>query len=425
MVNKPFKHRVVISGMGLITPLGNDVQTTWLRAVAGESGIALADDRVGLSSEYPYRMVGQVRNEKPSIDAVISEKNQTKTDRFIQLAMVAGCEAMTTAGLSTECPDDRERFGCYVGVGLGGLGSLTSAVKMLDQGYKKVSPFMIPKSISNEAASWLAMTWNLQGPSVAVSSACASSADAIGMAFRLIRDGYCDHMLVGGAECCVVPVGIVAFGNMRALSAWTGDPAQASRPFDRQRTGFVIAEGAAMLVLERYDLAQARGAHIYAEVVGYGATSDAHHITAMHPEGRGAIASIKAALHDADITPDKVGYINAHGTGTLMNDVIETQVIKKVFGDLVDPSRSGHTVISSTKSMTGHMLGAAGAAEVALTACALQHGIVPPTINLTDPDPACDLDYVPLHARSCSLDYALSNSFGFGGGNVVIALKRI
>lgn len=419
------KHRVAITGIGLITPLGNTTESTWQNIIAGVSGTSIIDDRVALG-DYPYRHVGQVRNEKAFIDAVISEKNQTKTDRFIQLALVAGHEAMMSAGLTTEQPLVRERFGCYVGVGMGGLGSLSTTVLSLDQGgYKKVSPFMIPKTISNEAAGWLTMTFNLQGPSAAITNACASSGDALGMSFRLIRDGYCDYMLAGGSESCVVPVSIVAFGNMRALSGWAGESAQASRPFDKQRTGFVIAEGAAMLVLERYDLAEARGAKIYAEMVGYGARSDAHHITAMHPEGRGGVAAIRAALEDAQITPEQVGYINAHGTGTLMGDVIETQVIKQTFGQHVNPEREGHLVVSSTKSMTGHMLGAAGAAEAAFTALALHHETLPPTINLTDPDPACDLDYIALCARKQPIDYAISNSFGFGGSNVVLALKRI
>jgi 3-oxoacyl-[acyl-carrier-protein] synthase II len=418
------KQRVVVTGIGLITPLGNDVTTNWRNLIAGVSGISLLDEQV-LPSGCPYRIAGVVRNEKSAIDAVLSEKNQAKTDRFIQLAMVAGHEAMTSAGLNAERPVVRDRFGCYLGVGMGGLASLSAAVVALEGGYKKVSPFVIPKSIANEAASWLSMTWDLQGPSAVVAAACASSGDALGLAFRLIRDGYCDYMLAGGAEASVVPVGIVAFGNMRALSSWAGDPAAASRPFDRQRSGFVIAEGAAMLVLERYDLACARGATMYAELVGYGAAADAYHITAMHPEGRGARAAVVAALHDANITPADVGYINAHGTGTQMNDVIETRVIKQVFGDHANPACDGHVAVSSTKSMTGHMLGATGAAEFAYTVLALHHGVLPPTINLTEPDPVCDLDYIPGCARAQVVTYALSNSFGFGGENAVLVAKRI
>jgi 3-oxoacyl-[acyl-carrier-protein] synthase II len=424
LVNNNGKHRVVITGIGVITPVGNDTKTNWCNLINGVSGISVLDEQVPLYG-YPYRVAGLVRNEKQSINAVISEKNQTKTDRFIQLAVVAGHEAMTSAGLNTMQSDNCDRFGCYLGVGLGGLGSLSEAVLSLEAGHKKVSPFVIPRSISNEAVNWLSMTWNLRGPSAAIATACASSSDALGMAFRLIRDGYCDYMLAGGSESCVVPIGIVAFGNMRTLSTWAGDPIAASRPFDRLRSGFVIAEGAAMLVLERYDLALARDAQIYAEIVGYGSAADAYHITAMHPDGFGAVAAITSALSDAQIIPSDIGYINAHGTATQMNDVIETQVIKKVFGDYVKTNLKEHVVISSTKSMTGHMLGAAGAVELAYTALAVHYGILPPTINLTDPDPQCDLDYIPLYARTKAIDYALSNSFGFGGQNATVIIKKI
>jgi 3-oxoacyl-[acyl-carrier-protein] synthase II len=232
-------------------------------------------------------------------------------------------------------------------------------------------------------------------------------------------------MLAGGAEACLVPIGIIAFGNMRALSSWQGDPACASRPFDAHRSGFVIAEGAAMLVLERYDLAVARDAKIYAEIIGYGAAADAYHITAMHPEGRGALKALKNALEDAHIQPEQVGYVNAHGTGTQMNDLVETVALKKIFGEKIMPSYRNHTIVSSTKSMTGHMLGAAGAAEIAFTALALETQLFPPTINLDTPDSLCDLDYIPLTARSADVSCALSNSFGFGGGNAVLVLQRV
>lgn len=419
------KQRVVVTGIGLITPLGNDTATTWQNLVQGKSGIALVDDRVALG-DYPYRCVGQVKNEQATINAVLSEKDQTKTDRFIHLAVAAGHEAMNDAGLTQENPVQRERFGCFFGVGMGGLKSLTDGVVALDHGGpKKVSPFMIPRVINNEAASWLAMQWNLQGPMAAITTACASSGDAVGMAFRLIRDGYCDYMLAGGSEACVVPIAIMAFGNMRALSSWQGDPTCASRPFDKQRSGFVIAEGAAALVLERYDYALTCGKKIYAEIVGYGSSADAYHITAMHPEGRGACLAIKNALADACVLPHDIDYINAHGTGTLMNDVIESNIIHTIFETHARVEEPKHLLVSSTKSMTGHMLGAAGAAEAAFTGLALYHGVVPPTINLDNPDQACDLDYVPHHARNLHLQYALSNSFGFGGGNAVLVLKRL
>jgi len=260
---------------------------------------------------------------------------------------------------------------------------------------------------------------------MAITNACSSSAAALGLALQYLRSGSVDAMVVGGAESCLIPIAIGGFGNMRALSSWTGDPAQASRPFSVDRTGFVMAEGAAVLVLEDKEHAVARGAHSIAEIIGYGATADAYHITSMHPEGRGAASAMKLALADAGISPSDVGYLNAHGTSTLIGDVTETNVIKQIFGDHANPMRDNHLLVSSTKSMTGHMLGAAGAAEAAFCALALQEQIVPPTINLDNPDPACDLDYVPHCARSHAFSYAVSNSFGFGGGNAVLVLKNI
>lgn len=419
------RFRVAITGIGLITPVGNDTQSTWQSIIQGKSGIGLIDDRVKMPVDCPYQIVGQVKNEQSVINHVISEKNQSRADRFIQLGLVAGHEAMMSAGLAQAFPVERTRFGCYVGVGMGGLGDLTESVLMLErEGYKRISPLTIPRVISNEVASWLAMQWNLQGPMTVITNACASSGDAVGLSFRLIRDGYCDYMLTGGAEACLVPIGIVSFGNMRALSSWQGDPAYASRPFDAGRSGFVIAEGAAMLVLERYDLAVARGAKIYAEIIGYGSAADAYHITAMHPDGRGALKALSNAIEDARINPEQIGYVNAHGTGTTMNDVVETVALKKFFGETIKPSLQNHIMVSSTKSMTGHMLGAAGAAEAAFSAMALQNQLFPPTINLDTPDPLCDLDYIPCVARSAQVTFAISNSFGFGGGNAVLVLQR-
>lgn len=420
MTTKKHEHEyeVVITGIGLITPVGNDTKTGWQNLVDGTSGIKSLSERFDLEN-YSCKAAGLVQNELALIDTVLSPKDQSKTDRFIHLSLVAAQQAMMDAGFSRETPEDRERFGCYMGIGMGGLQSFTEGIRAFErgEGAKKISPFLIPRVISNEAVAWMSMQWNLEGPITAITNACSSGGDAIGLAFRAIRDGYADYMLAGGSEASVVPVGIVAFGNMRALSTWAGDPAAASRPFDLQRTGFVMSEGSAVLVLERKDMALKRGAHLYAELVGYGATSDAYHIIAMHPEGRGATRAIKAALDDAHIDPSAVGYINAHGTGTHMNDLIETKIIKDVFGTGVP--------VSSTKSMTGHMLGAAGAAEVAFTALALKHQILPPTINIDNPDPQCDLDYVPHTARAQVCDYAISNSFGFGGANAVLVLKRI
>jgi 3-oxoacyl-[acyl-carrier-protein] synthase II len=277
----------------------------------------------------------------------------------------------------------------------------------------------------SEACAWVSIKNNIQGQMCACANACSSSGDAVGFAFRAVRDGYADYAIAGGTEAAIVPIGVISFNNMRALSSWAGDPSKASRPFDKNRSGFVIAEGAAVMIFERKDLALARGAKIYGEIIGYGATSDAYHITAMHPEGLGAEQAIRLALTDANITPEDVGYINAHGTGTLMNDVIETSVIKRIFGSHADPANPGHVCVSSTKSMTGHMLGAAGASEGAFTVLALYNKILPPTINLDEPDPVCDLDYIANKSRLApQIKFAISNTFGFGGGNSVLVFKR-
>jgi len=336
--------------------------------------------------------------------------------------LIAADEALRDAGLSKEFPQDRDRFGSYVGVGIGGVGYVEAAsLDLAKRGYKAVSPFLLPKTISNEAPGWLGIKFDLRGPSMAVVNACSSGNDAIGQAFRAIQDGHADYMLAGGAESSLTPLGFVGFGNMRALSSWKGDPSAASRPFDKDRSGFVMAEGSGLLVLEREDFARKRGAQVYAELVGYGATCDAYHITAIHPEGDGAIRAMNNALAQGNVNPDSVGYVNAHGTSTPMNDPAETKIIKKVFGEHADKNR---LLVSSTKSMTGHMLGAAGGAELAFSALAIKHGVLPPTINLDNPDPACDLDYIAHQAREKRVDYAMSNSFGFGGANSSILLKR-
>jgi len=418
-------HSVVITGIGLITPLGNSKDATWNNLIQGTSGIKKIPETFGLG-DYPVSIAGLVSEHQALLDVALPAKFHARTDRFIHLAAIAGREAMLDAQLTREFPLDRARFGAYMGVGVGGLKTISDCVYTLEkEGLKRVSPFVIPKLISNMAPGWLSLQWDLQGPMVTLTSACASGTDAVGMAFRQIRDGYADYMLAGGTESCIIPMTIGGFGNMRALAQWHGSPETASRPFERQRQGFVIAEGACVLVLERKDRALARGAKIYAEVAGYGATADAHHMTAMHPDGRGAVAAMQAAINDAGITPDAIGYINAHGTGTAMNDVVETMAIKKLLGSHADKNSSNHCLISSTKSMTGHMLGATGAAEIAFAALALQEGVIPPTINLDEPDEACDLDYVPHGARHARVDYAMSNSFGFGGNNAVVVVKRV
>lgn len=415
----PKRHSVVITGIGLVTPVGRDTAETWDSVVQGKPSFARYDIDKNRSC-----VVGLVGDISSQLSSVLSPKIQDQTDRFIHLAVLAGSQALTDAGLAKENIVSRERFGVCVGVGIGGLATIGDAYQFYaQQGSRAVSPFTIPKAINNMAAGWLSMLFDLRGCSLALTSACSSSADALGYALRMIRDGYADRMLVGGSEACVVPVALAGFANMRALSTWDGDPNCASRPFDKKRTGFVMSEGAGMLVLEREDHARARGAPIYAQLCGYGVSADAHHITAMHPDGRGAIQAINNALADARLTADDIDYINAHGTGTVMNDKVETAVIRSVFSSRTSKD-SDHLLVSSTKSVTGHLLGAAGGVEAALTALSLHHQLVPPTINLNYPDPDCNLDYVAEFARCHSMRYALSQSFGFGGANSVLVLGR-
>ncbi len=423
------KHRVVITGLGLITPLGNDIKMCWNNLLNGCSGISyLPDDFWPENCKgFPYNFAGFVKNEKEILDESFSSEKQRKSDRFIHLAMIAGRRAILDAGLNSQLPEDRFRFGCVMGVGVGGIRTIEEAARDLySRGPKKVSPFLIPRSISNQAAGWLSMEWNLQGQISAIVNACSSSGDSIGAAYKNIKDGYADYMLAGGTESSITPLAVSAFGNMRALCSSNkfDDPTKASRPFDLNRAGFVMGEGAACLVLERMDLAEKRGANIYAEIVGFGSTSDAYHITAMQPEARGAIGAIKMALDSAKINESQVGYVNAHGTSTQMNDKIETVALKNVFGEHINPANENHIAVSSTKSMTGHMLGATGASEAIFTILALKNQMLPPTINLENPDPECDLDYVANVAREHKFKYAISNSFGFGGGNSVLVLKK-
>jgi 3-oxoacyl-[acyl-carrier-protein] synthase II len=417
------KHRVVITGIGLVTPLGNTTAENWQALCEGRSGIsALEGAHAGGLSTKAY---GVVRNIQSTLDALMPPSQQRKADRYSHLSIVAAHEAMKAAGLSKEFPHDRTRFGVYTGVGVGGLASVYEASEGLyTKGEKGVPLFAIIKALGSSGAGLLSIEHDLQGPMFAISNACASSADALGLAFREITDGYADYMLVIGAEAAAIPLGLAGFGNLRVLSSWQGDPRAASRPFSADRSGFVLSEGAAALILEREDLARARGADIVAEVAGYGAVADANHMTALHPEGRGSCIAIQKALNIAGISPDQIDYINAHGTATKMNDPAETNIIKKIFGSHVDPSFKDRAFISSTKSMTGHMLGGAGATEAAFCALALKHQIVPPTINLEEADPECDLDYTAHHAREKTLRYTLSNSFGFGGGNAAVILKH-
>lgn len=417
------KHRVVITGIGLVTPLGTTTKTTWQALISGISGISI-QDRFSMPGYQSYP-AGLVRNEQELLDRLLDAKDQKRTDRFTHLALIASDEAFKDAELNANFSLDKTRFGVYLGVGIGGLGSIFDVMLNLHEGGpKRVSPFSIPKVINNLAPARVAQHFDLQGPAFAITNACASGGDSVGLGFRQIRDGYADAMIVGGAEACVIPAAIAGFGNMRALSLWQGDPAFASRPFEANRSGFVMSEGAGVLILEREDIANSRGAKIYAEVVGYGASADAYHMVAPHPEGRGATIAIQSALKDAQILPEQIGYINAHGTATPIGDKIETSVIKKIFYNNLNLDRKNNLLVSSTKSMTGHMLGASGGAEIAFTALALKNQIFPPTINLDNPDPDCDLDYIPHEARLADVEYAMSNAFGFGGGNSVVVLKR-
>ena len=413
------KRRVAITGIGLVTPLGISTEQTWRALLAGQSGISSLDDP--LLDGYPIRYAGLVQNEQEALDQLLTPKEQNRTDRFIHLAMLAASQAMQQANLPSLSPEEAARAGVYVGVSVGGVHTIVDAVnECARSGVRRVSPFLIPKLINNEGASAISIRWGLKGPVMSVSSACSSGADAIGQAYMSIVSGQTDMMVAGGAESAVTPLTIGGFGNMRALANWQGDPREASRPFDGKRCGFVMAEGAGILVLEELSAAEARGATIIAELVGYGCTADAFHTTALHPDGEGGQRALRSVLHQAGITPEQIGYINAHGTSTRMNDAVETGIIKQVLGD-----HAYQVAISSTKSMTGHMLGAAGGVEAGIAALALQQQIAPPTINLTNPDPACDLNYTPHEAQSFSGEYALSQSFGFGGSNTVLGLKKL
>ena len=407
---------MVVTGIGLVTPLGTGIEENWTKLVAGRSGIG-AITRFD-ASVVPARVAGEVRDFDPA--RFIEHRDIKKMDTFIQFAVGAAQMAVEDSALSLplERPD---RTGVIVGVGIGGIMSLESSYQFFaEKNVRRVSPFFIPRLIPNMASGQIAMRFGARGPNYATTSACASGAHAIGESLVLIRDGRQDVMLAGGAEAPVCLLAVGGFSAMRALATGFNDePERGSRPFDARREGFVIAEGAAVVVLEALDHAKARGARIYAEVSGYGANCDAYHMTQPAPEGVGAAECMALALEDGGIAASQVGYINAHGTGTPFNDVAETQAVKRVFGEHV-----AHVAMSSTKSMTGHSLGASGTIEAAYTALALSRGVLPPTINIDEPDPECDLDYVRDGARRIQVEAALSNSFGFGGTNVTLGFRR-
>jgi 3-oxoacyl-[acyl-carrier-protein] synthase II len=409
------KRRVVVTGLGLITPLGTGIQKTWEGICKGASGI----DRITTfdTSEFPVQIAGEVKDF--NAEDFIERKEIKKMDVFIQYALSAGSMAIEDAGLKiTE--ENADRVGVIVGAGIGGIQTIERYHSvLLENGQRRISPFFIPMLITNLAAGQISMRFGARGPNSCVTTACAAGTHAIGDSFKIIQRGDADAMIAGGSESAITPLTIAGFANMKALSSRNDSPQKASRPFDVERDGFVIAEGAGIIVLEELEVALARRAKIYAEVIGYGMTADAYHMTAPDPEGRGVVNCMRVALRDAGIAPEAVNYINAHGTSTPYNDKHETSAIKHVFGEHVH-----QLAVSSTKSMTGHLLGAAGGVEAAFCALALSEGIIPPTINYEHPDPECDLDYVPNHARHIDLENVISNSFGFGGTNACIVLKK-
>jgi 3-oxoacyl-[acyl-carrier-protein] synthase II len=410
------KRRVVVTGLGAITPVGNDVATTWRALLEGKSGagpITKFD-----ASHFAVRFACEVKDFDPYL--YMDRKEAKRADSFTQYAVAAAVQAMRDAGFAEGSGYEPERTGVIIGSGIGGLQTFEEQHDTYrERGPSKISPFFIPMFISDIAAGIVSMQFQAKGPNYATVSACATSAHAIGDAFRTIQYGDADVMITGGAEATVTEMAIGGFANMRALSERNDEPLTASRPFDATRDGFVMGEGSAVVILEELEHAKARGAHIYAEVVGYGATGDAYHLTAPAPGGEGARRAMVAAMKDASLSPEMVQYVNAHGTSTPANDLNETRAIKDAFGEAV-----GQLNVSSTKSSTGHMLGAAGAVEFLITALAVQDGRIPPTINYRTPDPECDLNYTPNVAVEREVTAAISNSFGFGGHNVALALKR-
>ena len=410
------KRRVVVTGMGAITPVGNDVAATWRAITAGVSGggpITKFD-----ASTFPTRFACEVKGFDPLL--YMERKEAKRADPFAQYAIAASVQAMTDAGLDDPSRFDPDRLGVIIGSGIGGLKTFEEQHDVYrERGQSKISAFFIPMFISDIAAGLVSMRFNAKGPNYATISACATSAHAIGDAFRTIQYGDADLVITGGSEATVTPMAIGGFANMKALSERNESPETASRPFDATRDGFVMGEGGGIVILEELEHAKNRGAHIYAEIVGYGATGDAYHLTAPAPEGEGAQRAMRRAMQDARLLPADVDYINAHGTSTPANDLNETKAIKAVFGDLATTVH-----VSSTKSMTGHMLGAAGAVEFIIGALAVRDCIVPPTINYQTPDPELDLNYTPNVALNRPVRAVLSNSFGFGGHNVTLAIRQ-
>lgn len=410
-------HRVVITGIGLITPLGLNAAETWQSMISGKSGIDYITLFDANSIACKTKFAGEVKGFDPQ--NYIDRKNARRMDRFSQFAVVAAKEALLQAGLQIG-PDNHTEIGVFIGSGIGGLTTLFEQTRVLiEKGADRVSPFLVPMMISDMAAAQISILLGVKGPNLGITSACSSGSDAIGAAFELIKGGKIPAMIAGGSEAIINPLGISSFNALNALSTRNDNPGQASRPFDAKRDGFVIAEGAGVIVLESLEHAKQRGAPVLAELLAYGASGDAFHITEPAEDGEGATRAMQAALQAAGIQPSDVDYINAHGTSTPMNDKVETLAIKNAFGE-----HARRLAISSTKSMTGHLIGAAGSVAGAACIMTIRNGIIPPTINYTEPDPDCDLDYVPNTARQAKVHTAMSNSFGFGGHNSVLVWRE-
>ncbi len=410
------ERRVVLTGLGVVSPVGNDVPTFWDSLLKGKSGIG----RITYfdSTNFPSQIAGEVKNFDASL--YMGKKEIRHTDRFVHFAVAAAKQALDDSKLNLS-QEDLSRFGVIVGSGIGSLKVMEDqTMEYIKNGAKRISPFLIPMLIVNEAAGWISIIFGLKGPNSCVATACATGSHSIGDAYRIIQRGQADVMVCGGTESAITPLGVGGFCALRALSCRNDKPEAASRPFERDRDGFVIAEGSGVVVLEELEHALKRSAQIYCEMVGYGMSSDAYHVTAPDPSGDGAARAMKAALSDGNIKIDEVDYINAHGTSTMLNDKIETKAIKIVFGEYAKK-----IAVSSTKSVTGHLLGGAGGVEFVVLGLTVKHSLVPPTINYDNPDPECDLDYVPNVARKMQVNVALSNSLGFGGHNATLAVKKL
>lgn len=410
------KRRVAITGLGMVTPVGNDCATAWKNLLNGVSGVAPISQFD--ASDLPSSIAAEVRGLQP--ETVLPAKDLRKMDRFIQLGMIAGIEAVVDSGLEFD-ESLALNSGVYIGAGIGGVGTIEKTTLLYNErGFKRVSPFYIPMSIINMVSGNLSIHFGLKGPNLATVTACTTGTHAIGEAARMIEYGDADVMVAGGTEAAITPTAVAGFGVAKALSRNNDDPEGASRPWDSGRDGFVLGEGAGIVVLEEMEHARRRGARIYAELAGFGVSGDAHHMTQPAPGGEGASRCMNNALRNAGLAPSEIAYINAHGTSTPLGDIAETLAVKRTFGAHADK-----LAVSSIKSMIGHLLGAAGGVEAVATALTIYHGIIPPTINLRNPDPECDLDYVPNVAREQAIDAALSNSFGFGGTNGTLVFRRV